>query len=101
MGFDETEIPCPICGYFLTDVDGMLECENPNAKMWHVVFFSTDPEDQYFKDNGFNFEAYFNRPEERVSKEIVITIRPTRDQLKNLLMPQPSPEPLGITSSLS
>jgi len=87
MGFDETEIPCPICGYFLTDVDGMLECENPNAKMWHVVFFSTDPEDQYFKDNDFNFDAYFNRPEERVSKDIKITMEVPREKLKMLLMP--------------
>lgn len=62
---EETEIPCPICGYFLTDVDGMLECQNPDATMWHVIFFSTDPTDPYSKDNAFNFDAYFNNLEER------------------------------------
>jgi len=69
MPMEETNIPCPVCHYFLTDVDGLLECQNPEAKVWHVNFFSSDPNDPYFKDNAFNFEAYFDRPEERLSNE--------------------------------
>src|SRR6266481_9063340 len=27
MGLEQTNIPCPFCGSFLTDVDGMFECQ--------------------------------------------------------------------------
>lgn len=51
MPMFETETPCPICRKPLTDVDGMLECQNDPTD-WHFT---------YIDGNGlshFNFEAW-------------------------------------------
>lgn len=36
MPMFETKVPCPICEKPLTDVDGMLECQNDDD--WHFAW---------------------------------------------------------------
>jgi hypothetical protein len=55
MPMYETDILCPICQYPLTDVDGMLDCQNPkyDKESGHFVYFDTGDE-----ENFFNFKAW-------------------------------------------
>lgn len=50
MPMFETSIDCPVCEKPLTDVDGMLECQN-DWPDWHFVYL---PGETY----AFNFEAW-------------------------------------------
>lgn len=55
MPMEETDIPCPVCEKNLTDVDGMLECQNAGDDGWHFVFF--DPS-MFTGGSHMNWEAW-------------------------------------------
>ena len=68
-GSQETDIPCPICGERLTNVDGAGTLECQAYERGRGLSAGTDtPHFWYFKgDDGnyFNFERYFDMVEGR------------------------------------
>ena len=58
MPMTETELLCPICRKPLTDVDGMLECQNVEyGKEWHFTYYPTN----YGGIDRFNFEEWIKK----------------------------------------
>lgn len=58
MGFNETDILCPICQFPLTDVDGMLECQNPKSILeTHFIYGYRKP--------YFNFKIWSETEENK------------------------------------
>lgn len=61
---DIPETKCPVCDGILTDMDGLIECQNSRVNEWHFFYFLSKFNEKMSNEtiypNGvINVKAYF------------------------------------------